>query len=119
MGIEFSIRKFAYPISILKLRRFLEKSQWFSEEELKEYQNKRLKEIIEHCYENVPYYQNLFHQLRLKPDDFEDAEDLKKLPLLTKEIIRKNFQSIQRRVQELVLYAGFQERLINYLQHTE
>jgi len=97
MGIEFSIRKFAYPISILKLRRFLEKSQWFSEEELKEYQNKRLKEIIEHCYENVPYYQNLFHQLRLKPDDFEDTEDLKKLPLLTKEIIRKNFQSLTAR----------------------
>lgn len=91
MGITFSIRKFAYPISILKLRRFLEKSQWFSEEELKEYQNKRLKEIIEHCYENVPYYRNLFRALKLKTDDFKETEDLKKLPLLTRDIIRKNF----------------------------
>jgi phenylacetate-CoA ligase len=90
MPIEFNIKKFAYPISIIKLRRFLEKSQWFSEEELKEYQNKRLREIIEHCYENVPYYRNLFDELRLKPDDFRDTNDLKKLPLLTKDIIKKN-----------------------------
>ena len=94
MAIEFTIKRFAYPISIIKLRHFFEKSQWFSEEQLKEYQNKRLKEIIEHCYENVPYYRNLFDKLKLKPNDFRDTDDLKKLPFLTKDIIKKNFSSL-------------------------
>jgi len=94
MGIEFTVRKFAYPVKILKLRSFLRKSQWFSKDKLKEYQRARLKEIIKHCYENVPYYRNLFDELALKPGNFQDIGDLKKLPPLTKDIIKKNFSSL-------------------------
>ena len=79
MSIDLKFRDFFHPVSILKLRRFLEKSQWFSEEELEGYQLNRLRLIISHAYENVPYYRNLFDEIRFNPQDVESLDDLKKL----------------------------------------
>ena len=39
---------------------FVMKSQWWSEEEIDEYQNEKLRKLINHCYNNVPYYKKLF-----------------------------------------------------------
>lgn len=72
---------------------FLQKSQWWSEGDLKEYQNEKLRSLIKHAYENVPYYNDLFRKLRLKPNDIKDTNDLLKLPILTKEDIRENFKN--------------------------
>lgn len=71
--------------------KFLNKSQWWSEEQLKDYQDKKLRALIHHAYLNVPYYTEVFNERKLKPKDIKSQEDLHKLPLLTKEIIRKNF----------------------------
>lgn len=43
---------------------FLEKSQWWSKEQLIEYQNKQLNSIITHAYETVPYYQKILNVKR-------------------------------------------------------
>ena len=68
----------------------MEKNQWLSIEELQEYQNKKLRSLIRHSYNNVPYFHNVFRDLRLYPDDIKTSDDLKKLPVLTKSIIREN-----------------------------
>ncbi|MDI3544622.1 MAG: hypothetical protein PWQ43_70 [Rikenellaceae bacterium] len=47
--------------SIYKDLKFLMTSQWWSADELKEYQNEKLRALIKHSYENVPYYNELFH----------------------------------------------------------
>ncbi|MCK5559768.1 MAG: phenylacetate--CoA ligase family protein, partial [Thermoplasmata archaeon] len=73
----------------LKYLRELNQSQWWSRERLEELQNKRLKALIRHAYKNVPYYHKMFKQLRLLPIDIKTTKDLSKLPLLTKENIRK------------------------------
>ena len=70
---------------------FLQKSQWWSPEDLKKYQNEKLRLLINHAYKNVPYYRELFKANKLTPDDIKTQNDLIKIPLLTKEIIRKNF----------------------------
>jgi phenylacetate-CoA ligase len=70
---------------------FLEKSQWWSAEELEQFQNKRLKIVIEHAYNNVPYYRQVFDNLGLTPKDIQTKADLVKLPILKKDDIRKNF----------------------------
>ncbi len=77
--------------SVSKYLRFLDKSQWWSPEELKEYQNEKLRALVKHAYTNVPYYHDLFNERKLTPDDIRTTDDLLKLPVLTKEIIRKNF----------------------------
>jgi phenylacetate-CoA ligase len=79
--------------SVAKHFKFLQKSQWWSEAKLKEYQNKKLRELIKHSYENVPYYTELFDSLNLTPSDINTTDDLVKLPILTKETIRENFKN--------------------------
>lgn len=69
---------------------FLEKSQWWSTQKLEEFQNKKLRELIKHAYNNVPYYHNLFRSLNLTPYDIKSIDDLNKLPIITKDEIRKN-----------------------------
>lgn len=60
-------------------------------------QNERLQKIIRHAYENVPYYKDLFDRLKLKPGDIKNAEDLSKIPILEKDIIRKSPNSLVAR----------------------
>jgi len=35
---------------------FLRESQWWSKEQLEEYQLEQLSKLLKHAYENVPYY---------------------------------------------------------------
>ena len=97
MPVNFKIKDFFYPLSILKLNRFLDKSQWFSKNQLEDYQLIRLREIINHAYNNVDYYRNIFNKINLKPADFKSLDDLKKIPLLNKSILRKHFESLVAR----------------------
>ena len=65
-----------------------------SEEELIALQNQRLQALVRHCYENVPYYTRLFDSLNLKPADIQTREDLQKLPILTKQMVRDNYTDL-------------------------
>lgn len=77
--------------SISKDLHFLMKSQWWTREKIDEFQNYNLRKLIKHSFENVPYYSELFKKLKLKPDDIKSKNDLFKLPILTKQEVRKNF----------------------------
>lgn len=77
-----------------KYHKELMKSQWFEPSQLEEIQQKKLRALLEHAYKNVPYYRKLFDNLRLKPDDIKNKEDLEKLPLLRKEDVRKNLKAM-------------------------
>ncbi|MBF0122127.1 MAG: phenylacetate--CoA ligase family protein [Candidatus Omnitrophica bacterium] len=94
MGLDFKIKDFAYPGAILKLKREFERHQWLSQEILQEYQLKRLQIIIAHAYQNVPYYQTLFHKNGLVPGDIKTIKDLEKIPCLTKDLLRINYSSL-------------------------
>jgi len=68
----------------------LEKSQWFSLRKFKEIQINRLKEMIEHAYYNVPYYQELFNRLKILPEHIQTIEDLKRLPVVDKYTVKRH-----------------------------
>lgn len=72
-----------------KLLRGLEEAQYAAEETRREYQDRKLKALVAHCHAHVPYYQELFARLRLRPADIAGRQDLAKLPFTTKEDIRK------------------------------
>lgn len=67
----------------------LESMECLAPREIERWQNKKLTFLVWYCYENIPYYNKLFKRLGIKPSDIRNAEDLKKLPFLTKEDIRK------------------------------
>jgi phenylacetate-CoA ligase len=43
----------------------LQKSQWWSKEQLEEYQLEQLSKLLQHAYENVPYYRRVFDKNRI------------------------------------------------------
>ena len=59
-------------------------------DEIRTWQNQRLRELIDHAYNNTEYYKNLFDHNGLTPSDIEDVHDLPKIPILTKEDIIKS-----------------------------
>jgi len=77
--------------------KFLQLSQWWSREELEEYQLAQLSKLLDHAYENVPYYRRVFDERGLKPNDIQDFKDLQQLPYLTKKIIQENLPDLVAR----------------------
>tara|TARA_B100000579_G_C22822620_1_gene851460 strand:- start:681 stop:1994 length:1314 start_codon:yes stop_codon:yes gene_type:complete len=73
----------------------IEETQWYSLKELKQYQLNQLNKLLNHSYETVPYYTKVFKDLNLTPDDINSTKDLSKLPILTKDIIRNNWDDLQ------------------------
>jgi phenylacetate-CoA ligase len=51
--------------------------------ELQAIQNRRVRAMIAHAYETVPYYREVMDKTGLRPGDFLTAEDLARLPILT------------------------------------
>ena len=71
------------------------KSQYWTREQIIANQEKLLRKLMIHAYKNVPYYAKLFVKLKLKPSAIRTVGDLYKLPTLTKEDIRNNFQDLR------------------------
>ena len=50
---------------------------------------KKLQKLVSFSYQHVPYYRELFDNIGLKPDDIRELADIQKIPISTKEMIRK------------------------------
>lgn len=85
------IKKSRYGAEFWKLlKEYEERSNW-SYEKLCEYRDVKLKGMIKHCYETVPYYTKQFNELGIDYREIKTVEDLKVLPLLTKQMVKDNF----------------------------
>lgn len=76
---------------------FLKKSENWSIEELENYQFNRLKILLKGAYECSPYYQRMFFELNMTPEDIESLADLSKLPIINKNELIENSESIQQK----------------------
>lgn len=79
----------------------LQRSVWFDTQKLMVLQENRLKSIINNAYENVPYYNTLFHSAGIAPKDIKNLADLKKIPITTKDTLRTLSTSIYSRKHDL------------------
>jgi phenylacetate-CoA ligase len=95
MSIDFRPQDYSYPLSILKLRRFFEKSQYFSPQKMEAYQQKRLRVILGQASRNIPYYSSLFKNLDIDLNELSSLSALKSLPFLNKEDLRRNHKQLQ------------------------
>lgn len=66
----------------------------WTKEDIKNWQIKKLRNLINHAYLNTEYYRNLFKELELTPADICNIDDLSKLPSLSKETIKDNFEKL-------------------------
>lgn len=59
-------------------------------ERIERLQRRRLRSIVRHAYETVPYYRRTMDELGLRPRDFETVADIAKLPLLDDALVRED-----------------------------
>jgi len=71
---------------------WLEETEKWSFADLQSYQEERLRVIISHVFETVPYYNDKMRSLKLSPQDIKSVKDLYKLPVVTKSEIKENIQ---------------------------
>jgi len=59
--------------------------------DIREMQSKRLCAVVKHVYESNASYRRLFEQAGVRPEDIRTAEDIVKLPMTNKDILREGY----------------------------
>jgi phenylacetate-CoA ligase len=88
--------KIILPVSDLALNRklkvflsFLNESQYWTREQINSFQDSKLRELISYANSYIPYYRDIFRTHNIKPKEIRSRTDLTKIPVLTKEIIKR------------------------------
>ena len=58
------------------------------------WQDEQLRLFVRHAYEHTSYYRKLFDRIGITPDDIQSRHDLKKVPIITKEIVNANYEDL-------------------------
>ena len=97
-------RAFALPVvDVIKkthmVRSYREQidSQWKSRGQIEAVQVERMRRLLLHAQQNVPYYERLFANVGFDVREFHSPARLSVLPILTKSIIREQFSQLQAR----------------------
>ena len=95
------VRHTTFPYFQWRMRRpfgealkVLEESQWYSPQRLREMQWEKMRALLAHAASHVPYYRRLFRELGARPQDFRELDDLRRLPVLSKQIVRDHSQEL-------------------------
>lgn len=86
----FPIHKWMITSDSLKYYKTLKALEFAKNDEMQNLAEKRLKRILLHCFNNVPYYSELWKESGFKHEDFHSKDILQKIPLLTKEDVTAN-----------------------------
>jgi phenylacetate-CoA ligase len=96
-----------WPSTFRHRREWLNKTQWWSADDLKELQFKLLKRVIIHSYKTVPYYTSMMKSLGLTPDDIRSIDDIKKLPIISKkEVMNEGPRFVSKKFFKMFLATG-------------
>lgn len=71
--------------------KFLEEAQWWNIGQINNYQNDMLSHLIKIAYDEVPFYRELLLKSKISPDEIRNTDDLQRLPIVTKEMLRKGY----------------------------
>ena len=91
-GLKLS--KARYNQLFFNYLRNLKESEWWSVKEIQKYQNMKVREVVHHAYHTVPFYRRWYEECKVDIDNFQTVEDLKRLPVLTKQLVRANQQDM-------------------------
>jgi len=76
-------------VNVFRLLMQARRNQWLKPAELEELQAQRLRAMVRHAYDNTIYYRRKFKESGITPEDIRSSEDLKKLPMTTKDDVRR------------------------------
>jgi len=67
---------------------------FLSPEQIQEYRDRRLREFVRHCVDTVPFYRERFHAAGIAPDEIRTLDDLRHLPILTKQEVQDEYSRL-------------------------
>lgn len=67
---------------------FQEEIETASREQITQWHEDGLKDVVKRVYENVPFYRKKMEEAGVTPDDIQSLDDIVKLPFLTKDDLR-------------------------------
>jgi phenylacetate-CoA ligase len=67
------------------------RQQWMRPEELRRLQDAKLRAMVRHAYANVPFYRRAWKAAGVRPEDVRGAEDMRKLPVISRALVCKNY----------------------------
>jgi phenylacetate-CoA ligase len=74
-------------------------------DEARRFQLERLRELLGHAERHVPYYRETFRAIGFRAADLRDADELRRLPVLTKDVIRERLDDlVDERVDRATVY---------------
>ncbi|MGZ9148330.1 MAG: phenylacetate--CoA ligase family protein [Candidatus Deferrimicrobiaceae bacterium] len=79
---------------ILKTYEYLCRSETFPQEQLRDIQLSRLKEITEYCRKYVPYYRDLFRKISFVPREIRSLDDIRRIPALSRQDLIENYRDM-------------------------
>lgn len=65
-------------------------SQWYKDEDIQKLVDERFLNIVGHAIKSIPFYRDLVRTKGIDVKDVKGSQDIKKLPIITKEQIREN-----------------------------
>jgi len=89
------LRKATVPPAVREKLQLLLESQYWSYGQLREYQWRKLQDLLRHAYARVPFYRNLFDRHGLRLAQLQDFSDLARIPPLSKQLIREHFAQLR------------------------
>lgn len=94
-GVLFRLHERVKRHSTFRMIGEMEKEQWIASEELRQLQQKRLRELLTHAFRDVKYYRELSQEFGFSVRRFQTDFDLAQFPLLTKDIIRSRLEDLK------------------------
>lgn len=94
------IERERYAGRFREFRCLLEASQWWDREKLGSWQDERLRSVVAHAAEHVPYYHELFRHHGINVATFRGREDLHRIPVLTRETVKSRLPDLVSRAFE-------------------
>ncbi len=94
-----------YGKEFSKTYNFISDSLDWNPKKLLDYQLSELKRVVKKCYDNIPYYHKLMVDYGVNPN-IHTFSDINKLPILTKDIVRNNFEDLvdKRYLKDAILF---------------
>ncbi len=93
--VVFPLHEWLKKHNTVAVLKDMEQTQWLSAEEITLLQVQRLKVFLSDVEQHVPYYQQKFKEINFKPEQIQSLDDLNRLPLTGKPLIRKNSDQLK------------------------
>ena len=88
--------KYIKRYKVLDYYKKLKEHQWNTMEENREIQRKKLYMLIKDASQNIPYYKRIIQEYNIQFSEDTIFKDIKKFPLLTKDVIRNHFDKLYK-----------------------